>query len=79
MRFDLWGSITYGQNLDVKELTSRNFEYEVPKRDDSTSARRHCLDHDRAIEMAGARSDVTLTLWNSGPDSRALNRFFGHW
>src|SRR6266446_4185920 len=40
MRFDLWGSITYRQNLDAKELTDRNFEYEGPKRDGSTSAHR---------------------------------------
>ena len=59
MRFDLWGSVTCGQNLDVKELTDRNFEYEGPKRDDSTSEYRPGLGHDRAIEMVGARLDVT--------------------
>ena len=65
MRFDLWGSITCGQNLDVKELTRRIPDEGSPRRDDTISAHRHGLDHDRAIEMARARSDVTWGLWKS--------------
>src|ERR1700756_5290450 len=35
MQFDLWGSITCGQNLDVKELTGRIPDEGSPKRDDA--------------------------------------------
>ena len=33
MRSNLWGTITCGQNLDVKELTGSNLGDECPKRD----------------------------------------------
>jgi len=74
MRFDLWGSITYGQNLDVKELTGRIPDAGSPERDDAILARRHGLDDDRAIEIAGARSDVTEWVWKSHPPSAPLEQ-----
>src|SRR5258708_1326554 len=65
MRSDLWGSITCGQNLDVKELTRLIPDKGSPERDYAISAHGHGLDHDRAIETARARSDVTMGLWKS--------------
>ena len=71
MRFDLWAAISYGQNLDVKELRGRNLDNEGPKRDDAISAHRHGLDHHCASWMRGARSDVTRGLWKKpNQDSR---------
>jgi hypothetical protein len=70
IRINLWSSITCGQNLDVKELTGRNLDDEDPKRDSAVSAHRHGLGYDRAIEMGGARSDVTMMLWICGPTQR---------
>jgi hypothetical protein len=65
MQIELLGSTGYGQNLDVKELTGRNFEDLDPKWDDAVLAHRHGLDYDCAIGMVGARSDVTRGLWKS--------------
>ena len=48
MRFDLWAATSYGQNLDVKELSGRNLDHERPKRDGANSAHRHCLGYVRA-------------------------------
>jgi len=67
MRNNLWGTITYGQNLDVKELTGRNFDGKGPKRDETTSAYRHGLDHDYPIGIVDARLDVTRVLWKTSP------------
>ena len=64
-RFDPWDATSYGQNLDVKELRGRNLDDEDPKRDDAMLAHRHGLDHDRAIEIERARSDVTWRLCKS--------------
>lgn len=65
MQINLWGTITCGQNLDVKELAGWNRYDKDPKREDAVSAHRHGLGHDRAIEMAGARLDVTGRLWKN--------------
>ena len=56
---DLWGTITCGQNLDVKELTGANLTDDGPKRDDVIPAHRCGLHHDRASSMCRTRSDVT--------------------
>lgn len=65
MRFDLWAAMSWGQNLDVKELSCRNLDVDGPKGDDANSARGHGLNHDRASLMLPARSDVTRALWKS--------------
>ncbi len=65
LRKNLWGAITCGQNLDVKELRSRTLRNRVPKRDDERSAHRLGLDDDRASEVVRARSDVTPEMWKT--------------
>jgi hypothetical protein len=50
--------IRFSKNLDIKILRTNNLEEPV-----SRWADRHCLDHDRASSMGGARSDVT---WGCG-------------
>ena len=60
---NLWGSITYGQNLDIKELMGSAF----PKWEGICASHTlaGCADH-RAIEMWIARSDVTFECGKSG-------------
>jgi hypothetical protein len=50
--------IRFSKNLDIKILRTNILAGQV-----SRWANRHCLDHDRAIWIAGARSDVTAGLW----------------
>jgi hypothetical protein len=52
--------ILFSKNLDTKILITNRLAGQV-----SLWADRHCLDHDRAIRIRGARSDVTMGLWKS--------------
>src|SRR5258708_1194040 len=54
--------ILFSKNLDTKILITNRLAGQV-----SRWADRHCLDHDRAIRIRGARSDVTMGLWKTHP------------
>jgi len=60
---NLWGTITCGQNLDVKELRIQTHGTNSQGGTNAISAHRPRLDHDCANEMTEARSDVTGDLW----------------
>jgi hypothetical protein len=49
--------ILFSKNLDTKILITNDLSWRDSILD------RHCLDHDRASSMTGARSDVTRGLW----------------
>jgi len=52
--------ILFSKNLDTKILRTNSLAAQV-----SRWADRHCLDHDRAIWIVRARSDVTVGVWKS--------------
>ncbi len=52
--------ILMSKNLEVKSLRTHDLG-----QDDAVSSHRHCLDYDCALEMVGARLDVTWGLWKN--------------
>ena len=64
-RNNLWGTITCGQNLDVKELTSGILQIDSQHGYECDAAHRLGLDDDRRLGIWGARLDVT---WRSGKE-----------
>jgi hypothetical protein len=57
--------IWFSKNLNIKILITNHLGG-----GDSGSPDRHVLDYDRAIRIAGARSDVTWCLWKTIADAR---------
>ena len=75
LRIEPWGSVNYGQNLDVKELRSRNRRSVLPRIGDAAfAALGRDLDNDRPIEILGQGWTSHRGLWKmrSSPQERGF-------
>jgi hypothetical protein len=68
LRNNLWGSTTYGQNLDIKELRINTLKFQFHNGTNAMRPHSHVLRDDGAFALWMARADVTRPLWKTpGP------------